>query len=296
MEFHYLRIFHAIAREEGFTKAADALNISQPALSIQIKKLEEGLGVKLFDRMGNKAVLNENGRLLYEATCKVFTILEEAEHELIKKKDFISGPVYVGGSATPGTYLLPRIIREFKRQYPLTSTKLHIANIDETASLVADGRLDFAVNGGEQEYNDNVYAEKLMDERILFVVEPSSPLAGIGISDPEDLKDVDFIAHESNPPLNRFIEDVIKEMNLPSKIVMSLGSIDALKQATAAGLGITTITYSSVALELKLGLLAEVKFKNKEMIYPYYLIYNKNKYLTPTTKKLIEMVRISLKK
>jgi DNA-binding transcriptional LysR family regulator len=128
VDLHYLKIFHTIAKENIVTKAAEALHNSQPAISVQIRKLEEELGIRLFDRVGKRMALNEGGRLLFEATAKAFAALEEAEHALLKTKETIGGPVFVGGSATPGTYLLPKIIGQFKKTYPLTSTKLHISS------------------------------------------------------------------------------------------------------------------------------------------------------------------------
>ncbi len=295
MDLHYLKIFNSMAQERSFTKAAESLHISQPAISVQIRKLEEGLGIKLFDRVGNRVVLNENGKLLYETTRKVFAILDETEHELLKKQDYISGPVSIGGSNTPGTYLLPKIVGEFKRLYPMTNINLHIANTDEIATMVMNGQMDFAVNGGGQKYNNSVYVEKLMEDRIIFAVSPTSPLAGIEVSDLAILEDIDFIAHESNSQMNKLVEEIIGEMSIPSNISMTFGSIDAVKQAVAAGLGASPITLSSVAQELELGLLAEFKIKGKQWFYPYSLVYNKNKYLTPAARKLMELVSSSLK-
>jgi len=294
MDINYLKVFNSIAKEKSFKKAAESLHISQPAISIQVRKLEEGLGIKLFDKYGKRSVLNENGKLLYEATSKAFAILEEAEHELLNKNATISGPVSIGGSHTPGTYLLPKIIGAFKKQYPNTSIKLHIANTEEIADMIMNGQLDFAVNGGNfDKYNNSVHVEKLMDDRIVFAVAPSSHLAGAVVSDPEDLKQVDFIAHESNQ-LNRMIEEIFKQMNLPTKIMMTLGSLEAVKQATAARLGVSPMPSSSITLELELGLLSEFKIKDKEWYFPFNLIYRKNRYMTPAARKLMEMVRTRL--
>jgi len=297
MELSYLKVFNTLAQEQSYAKAAERMHISQPAISAQIKKLEESLGVKLFDKVGNRAVLNENGKLLFETTRKVFSILEDTEHEIINKKKKITGPVWVGGSSTPGTYLLPKIIGEFKRIYPEPSIILHISNTDEIATKVMNNQLDFAVNGVTSlNYNSSIYIEKLMDDRIVLAVAPTSPLAGAELSHVNDLANVDFIAYENNQQLNRIIEDIMCEMDNPSKILMSMGSIDAIKQAAAAGLGIAPVTYSSVSLELELGILSEVKIKGRQWYHPYNLIYNKNKYHTPAANKLMEMVRENLGK
>jgi len=294
MDLHYLKIFNTLAQEKSFTKAAEVLHISQPAISVQIKKLEESLGIKLFDRVSNRVTLNENGKILYETTRKIFSILAETEQELLRKIDDISGLVNIGGSNTPGTYLLPEIIGEFKKQYPNTDINLHIGNTDEIATMLMNGQMDFAVNGGNQKYSNTVKVEKLMEDKIVFTVSPNSPLAGATINDPSVLNDVPFITLESNSQINKLVSDIISEMNLKTKISMTFGSVDAVKQAVAAGLGISPLTYCSVATELELGLLSEFKIKGMEWSYPYNLIYIKNKYITPAARKLMEMIREKL--
>jgi DNA-binding transcriptional LysR family regulator len=131
LDLHHLKLFHTLATEQSYTKAANSLFISQPALSMQIKKFEDEIGVKLFDKVGNKNVLNDNGKLLFEYTQKIFTTIEEAEYQLLKKADSISGTVNIGGSNTSGTYILPKIIGAFKSLYPNVNVNLHVSDTNE---------------------------------------------------------------------------------------------------------------------------------------------------------------------
>ncbi len=291
MDLHYLRLFHTLASEKSYTKAAELLFISQPALSMQIKKFEDELGMKLFDRVGNKNILNENGKLLYGFTQKIFATIEEAEHQLLNKTDCISGTINIGGSNTTGTYILPKIIGVFKRMYPHVNVNLHVSDTNEIAHMISDNKLDFAVNGGVLDYSSNVYVERLMEDKVVLIASPENNLACKEQIQSEELAPYNFITHERHSQLYRLTERLIQEMNIPSEITMTFGNIDAIKQAVAANLGVALIPLSSITFELRLGIIKELKIKSKSWTYPYSLIYNNNRYLSPAVKKLIELVR-----
>jgi DNA-binding transcriptional LysR family regulator len=291
MDLHYLKLFHTLASEQSYTRAADSLFISQPALSMQIRKFEDEIGLKLFDKVGNKSILNENGRVLYGYTQEIFSIIEEAEHQLLNKTDCISGTISIGGSNTSGTYILPRIIGEFKHIYPDVEVNLHVSDTNDILHLISESKLDFAVSGGAPEYYKNVNVEKLMEDHIVFAASPKNKLAEKEYIDPSDLINNNFIAHEKHSQLYLLTARIIEEMNFPAKITMTFGNIDAIKQAVAANLGVSLIPLSAVSFELNIGLIKELKIKNKSWSYPQNLIYNKNKYLSPAARKLMGLVR-----
>ncbi|WP_180270645.1 LysR substrate-binding domain-containing protein [Sporanaerobium hydrogeniformans] len=296
MDLHYLKIFNTVAMHESFTRASEVLHISQPALSIQIKKLEEELELKLFDKAGNKIILNENGKLLYGYTQKVFAILGEAENVLVNKKDYIGGSITVGGSNTPGAYILPHIIGEFKKKYPYVDINLQIASTDEMARRVEEGIVDFAVNGGGVTYPATVEVEKLMEDELIIAISPLNLYARNRYISLEELQYIKFILHENNSQLNKVAKTFIEEFGLSAKkIEMTLGNIEAIKQAVIANLGLSLIPHAAIALELSIGVIKEVQIKGRSWYYPYNLIHNKNKYLSPAAKEFMKMVRKNMK-
>ncbi|MEG0580304.1 MAG: LysR family transcriptional regulator, partial [Niameybacter sp.] len=107
-----------IATLGSITKASEYLHTSQPSLSVQLKKLEDSLGLKLFNKLGNKLFLNDNGQLLFNYTKQIFSLIEDAENKLLFCKETVSGSIFIGGSNTPGAYILPKIIGKFKAIYP----------------------------------------------------------------------------------------------------------------------------------------------------------------------------------
>lgn len=291
MDLHYLEIFNTVAQQQSFTKASEILHISQPALSIQMKKLEEQIELKLFNKIGNKIYLSENGTMLYDYTQKIFAIIEEVENNISNKKEYVGGTLNLGGSNTPGTYILPSIIGEFKKIYPNVNINLHIGNTSEIGHLINNGTLDIAVNGGNSLYNNHIFVDKLMDDKLIIAASPNNPFAKKDKITLTDLKKMSFIVHKTDSQLYAYYEKFIDDIHISENISMYLGSIDAIKRAVIANLGVSLMPLAAVQLELEIGLLTKLPFEYQNEFYPYSLIYNKNKYLSTTATKFIEVLK-----
>ncbi len=291
MDLHYLEIFNAIAEHSSFKKASEILHISQPALSIQIKKLESQTSLKLFYKTGNRIYLSESGLMLYGYTKRVFSILEEMENNISDLSTNISGIINLGGSNTPGIYILPTVIGEMKKLYPSVTINLHIANTSEITTLVENGTLDIAVNGGNCAYSKMIYTEKLFSDRLAIIASPENRLCKMDKVSVSELSNESFILHEKTSQLYSCYKYFIEKYKLPKNIGMFLGSIDAIKHAVNANLGISIIPYYAVKFEIENGMLKELKFKSYETEYPYNLIYIKNKNLSLTLQKFIAVCK-----
>ena len=291
MDLHYLKIFNAVARYESFTLASKELKISQPALSIQIKRFEDELGLKLFNRIGNRIKLNENGQTLYRYSQAIFDIVSEAEHVLQNKLEHITGTVNVGSSNTPGTYILPIVIAEYKKRYPDVSINLHVGNTSEIAQLVNSGSLDFAINGGKNVYHKDVVVEEMMLDDLVLIASPDTIYATLDKVDDEILAEMEFVVHQPDSQLYTYYKSFIESRDIPENVSISLGSIDAIKHAIFARIGVSLVPYTSVEVELNSGLLASIPLPGEVPKYPYSLIYHCNKYISPPGVKFIELLR-----
>ncbi|MFZ5351137.1 MAG: LysR family transcriptional regulator [Bacillota bacterium] len=296
MNLSYLKLFNTLAEELSFSKAASLLYISQPAVSMQIKKLEEDLGLKLFEREGKHISLTDNGKILYQYTRKIFELVDEVDTILCNKSDCIKGIVEIGASNAPGTYLLPGVIGEFKEIYTDVVVNLHISNTYEIERMVLDNKIDFAIIGGEEVVDGDVQVERLFEDELIFVCSPMNKLAALDYAERDDLVDMKFVVHEKNSRLYNLIDKILHELQLPSNIVMTLGHIDAIKQAVELDLGISAIPASTVKVELKHGLLRQVKLRDKSWHYPYNLVFSNNRHHSTASKKLLEMVRERMKR
>lgn len=291
MDLHYLEIFNTIATHSSFKKASEILHISQPALSIQIKKLECQTGLKLFYKLGNKTFLSDSGNMLFQYTQKIFDIVKDMEDHISIQSEYIGGTINLGGSNTPGTYLLPWVIGEMRNQYPSVTVNLHIANTSEITTLIENGTLDIAVNGGDCNYSTCIVSETLFDDRLIVVASSKNELCNKESIQIDDLIEESFIVHETTSQLYTSFKQFIDTYNVPENISMYLGSIDAIKHAIIANLGISIMPYNAVKFEIEMGILNELNLGFGTLMYPYKLIYNRNKNLTLTTKKFIELLK-----
>jgi len=291
MDLHYLEIFNEVAKHLSYKKASEMLHISQPALSIQIKKLEKQMDIKLFYKIGNKMYLSDKGTKLYAYTSQIFDIIKEMENSMLNENENIGGTINLGGSNTPGTYILPVAIGEMKKLYPNVTFNLHIANTSEITALVENGTLDVAVNGGNCNYSINIFVEKLIDDKLVVVASPMHELCRKEQVELEELSKESFIVHEVSSQLYTSFKLFIDAFNIPENISMYLGSIDAIKHAVYENLGISIMPFYSVKSEIEMGLLRELHVGTNIFEYPYNLIYNKNKSISLTVDKFIEVLK-----
>ena len=291
MDLHYLEIFHTVATYESYKKASEVLYISQPALSVQIKKLEAQIGLKLFDKIGNKVYLSDNGIMLYEYTKKIFKVVNDLEDAISNTQNFIGGTLRIGGSNTPGSYILPEIIGEFQKNYPNTMINLDIGNTTDISHLVNNGTLDIAVNGGSCLYSEHIFVEELLCDKLIIVASPKNPYCNRKVITKEQLEKMSFVVHKTDSQLYAYYDKFVNNIGMDVNINMSLGNIDAIKKAVAANLGITLIPYVAVKFELQYGILKQLNVPFIDLTYPYNLIYNKNKSLSVTSKKFIQLLK-----
>lgn len=291
MDLHYLKIFNTVAKYLSYKEASEILHISQPALSIQIKRLESQIDQKLFYRIGNKIHLSDCGVMLYKYSKKIFAMVEEMESSILNQNGYIGGMINLGGSNTPGTYILPLAIGEMKKRYPSVTFNLHIANTSDITTLIENGTLDIALNGGNCSYSNHIHAEKLLDDKLIIVASVNNKCSIKDQIDIDDLARESFIVHETSSQLYTSFKYFIEKYEIPENIGMYLGNIDAIKQAVIADLGISIMPYCSVKAEIEMGLLKELNINLEEYKYPYNLIHNKNKELSCATQKFVEVLK-----
>ena len=294
MDLHYLEIFDTVARLQSFRRASEELHISQPALSTEVRRLEEQIGLQLFDRTGNRVRLNANGTLLHGYTARLFDLVGDMEGAMENLKTFVGGTLEIGASNTPGTYLLPGVMAAFQKEHPETRFHLSVANTAEIARMVAEGRLDLAVNGGQCRYPDSVYAEKILDDRLVLAASPRNALAGAGQVTAEMLRGVGFVVHTKNSQLYDYYLRLTEQYGLPGNIVMSLGNIDAIKNAVMTDVGVSLVPEIAVRTEVRKGRLCILPAALKGMEYPYSLIRNKNRASSATAECFVAYLRSCL--
>lgn len=292
MELHHLWLFHKVAKNLSFTKAARELYLSQPTVSVQINKLEKAIGLKLFEKNGKNLCLTQCGQLVHSYTKNIFSLIAEMESEINLLKGEISGRLSIGASNTPGIYIIPRIIGKFKEKYPGIKTDLRIGGTFDVEKMIIVDQVDFAVIGGKVKLPKTFIVEKIIDDSMVMITSPRNPLARFEFVEPKMLADQPFITHESTSNLYNAMKHIYKnDLRVPMNIFMALGSVDSIKHAVMADLGISIIPMSAAKQDIDLGLLNVVKILNCNWKYAYSFVYHKDRNLAVPARMMIKIIK-----
>jgi DNA-binding transcriptional LysR family regulator len=296
MDLHYLWLFYKVAQNHSFSKAAEELLLSQPTISMQVKKLEAELGVNLFDRFGKNIYLSREGEFVYSYAEKIFETVKELEDLIAAQRGKIVGNIHIGASNTPGVHIIPQLLGIFKQSYPDISTHLHIRNTREILNMIITNQVDFAVIGGKYDYKKTFKAKKLLDDSVIMIASPENPLTQKDFIFAEDLIDQPLITHEPDSNLYFTAENIIKnDLKIPFKTSMILGNISAINNAVAANLGISLVPLASAKHHLEKGMVKKISVENKVWNYPYFIVYYRDKVLNLPSKLLIKTIEERIK-
>ena len=278
-----LRILKAIATEKNFTKASESLYISQPSLSKQLKSLEKNLDITLINREKNGISLTENGEVFLQYSDRILALCEESCRALIDLKNGERGNLSVGASQTIGTYLLPRVLVLFARNYPQISLKAHVNSTRIIAKNILNREIDLAIVGGEipNKLKKNLIMEDFVEDEFSLILSKSHPFASKKQITKEDLYHLNFITLNSNSTIRKFIDTILSQNQIETKqlkIIMQLNSIEGIKTAVSLGLGAAFVSSSAIEKELALKTIEILKIKNIRITRKLSIISNPESY------------------
>ena len=290
-----LRILKAIAAEGSFKRAADTLYVSQPAVSLQVQNLEKQLSVPLFDRGGRKAQLTEAGYLLLTYGERIITLCQETCRAIEDLQNLQGGTLIVGASQTTGTYLLPRMIGLFRQKYPDVSVQLQVHSTRRTSWGVANGQVDLAIIGGEvpAELQDTLSITPYAEDELALVLPVFHPLAKVETIQKDDLYRLNFITLDSQSTIRKVIDKVLTLCDIDTKrlrVEMELNSIEAIKNAVQAGLGVAFVSVTAIEKELQMGVLHVARIKDVEVRRTLSSIFNPNRYRSKAAEAFINEI------
>ena len=252
LENFRLRVFRTVAEQLSFRKAAEKLFLTQPAVTLQIKALEDDLGVRLFDRAGGRVSLTRQGALLLGHAQKIAAITSEAEQELAAGEGQLSGELALGVSTTIAQYVLPRLIGAFLAEHPRVQLRLHSGNTEEMVQLLLEDKVSISLIEGPARHRE-VRTEPFMEDELVLI-------AGPGFEN-DRISRQDFLAstllmREQGSGSRRVVETALEQAGFRLKLfksVMHLDSTEAIKSAVEAGLGMGFASRWAIAKELELG-------------------------------------------
>jgi DNA-binding transcriptional LysR family regulator len=290
MELRHLEIFCKIVELKSFSKAADALYLTQPTLSSHIKALESTLDTRLLDRLGREVIPTKAGSILYSYAKEIVRLKKEAKQALNQFLGKIAGSLDIGGSNIPGVYILPSLLCEFKRTYPDISVTLKIGDTKEIAEMILEGKVEIGVVGARIEDSTIENSEFLKD--FLILVAPQSYNGG-KISK-KGLKEVPLIFREKGSGSRLVLEKTFAEHGIDIadlNIVAELGSTEAVKQAVKSGLGLSVLSKRAVQDELVTNVLKEVKTEYLSIHRSFYIITHKQRVKSPLCETFLEFLK-----
>lgn len=288
-----LKVFHAVAKLLSFTKAAEALHMTQPAVTFQVRQLEEYFNTRLFDRTHNKVNLTSAGIKVYEFADRIFDLYDEMENSVRELTGEISGALTIGASTTIAEYMLPTLLGQFKAKYPEINIRLKVSNSDGIVSMVEHNVIDLGVVEASVS-NKNLIVEVCHDDHLVVVTPPGHDLSKQkGPLSPADLKPYPFICREEGSGTREVITDYLQENGVNSaemNFSLELGSPEALKGAVEAGMGISIISRSTISKELKLQTLVE-KQLNPPLSRPFSFVRQRQKFRVRVMEELLEFAK-----
>ena len=287
-----LQVFHTVARLLSFTKAAEALHMTQPAVTFQVRQLEEHFNTRLFDRTHNRISLTEAGSRVFEFADRIFDLYGEMENSVREMTGEIRGALTIGASTTVAEYMLPSLLGNFKERYPDVNIHLKVSNSEGIVSMVENNTIDLGVVESAVS-NKNLVVEVCKHDKLVAITPPNHPLARNKTTTFAELLQYPFICREEGSGTREVISEYLGEMQACDKdlnIAMELGSPEAVKGAVEAGMGISVVSGATIQKELKLGTLAAVAL-DPPLDRPYSFVHQKQKFRLRVMEELLDFAR-----
>ena len=291
-----LQVFHAVARNLSFTKAADALFMTQPAVTFQIRQYEEELNTRLFERGHARICLTPAGELVLQYAEKILALSDEMETRLAEMTGEMRGPLLVGASTTIAEFMLPRVLGEFNALYPQVRARLIVANSESIESRIVEHTLDVGLIEAPAR-NAGLGSELCCDDDLVAVCAPDYPLATQAEATPPMLQEYEFISREPGSGTRDATNAYFRAAGIPPeglKTLMELGSPEALKGVVATGLGFAIVSRAVVEKEHRLGTLAVIPLK-PALTRGLYLLYPKDRFRSRLSATFIDFARQKLR-
>ncbi len=283
-----LRIFAAAARSQSFTRASQELHLSQPAVSMQIRQLENNIELPLFEQTGRQLFLTDAGRVLYGYVKRLEEVISEADEVLEGMKGLHRGHLRVSVAST-ANYFAARLLANFSKQYPEVSISLDVTNRERLLKQLADNETDIVIMG-EPPTDVDLVAEAFMENPLVAIAAPDHPLAGKHKIALEELAEHRFVQRESASGTRAAITRFFEEHGLTVQPGLEMRSNESIKQAIEAGLGVGMVSLHTLELELETGRIAVLDVEGLPLIRHWYMVQRQGKRHTPVMRSFHDYV------
>ena len=287
-----LRTFQAVARNNSFSRAADELHLTQPAISAQISALESALKIRLFERIGKTIALTEPGRVALACADDIALRLAQMRRELDDLGELHAGRLQIGASMVVGVYLLPEALAHFKQTYPQVELTVKVEPGRQIVERILRNELDIAIVGEVSRFNDARIAFKpFIQDELIVIAPPDHPLTEAGCVTPLEMAALPFVLPASNSASGESIQEQLKAADISLKSVIELGNTGAVKHAVEAGLGLSIVSRMAVLRELQEGRLCSLRIANLELQRQFCLCWHHERPFSRLTTAFIGFIQ-----
>lgn len=287
-----LQVFHTVARLLSFTKAAETLHMTQPAVTFQVRQLEEHFNTRLFDRTHNRISLTEAGKQVFRYADSIFDLYAEMEDAVRKVTGEVSGALVIGASTTIAEYMLPALLGDFKSSYPDVTVHLKVSNTDGIVHMVENNDIDLGVVEAPVT-NKNLVVEVCKMDQLVVIVPPDHPLAPHDSLPISALVEYPFICREEGSGTREVISEYMQRSGISSsdlRVCIELGSPEAIKGAVEAGMGLSITSRATILKELQLGSLVAINLE-PALERPFSFVHQKQKFRHRAMEELLDFAR-----
>jgi DNA-binding transcriptional LysR family regulator len=289
INLNHLRIFYYAAREKNLTKAAEALFVTQPAVTMQIKALEQYLEVPLFRKRGKFLELTEEGNVLYKYAEKIFGVVDEMEHALKGFASLTHGSLIIGTTRSFARYLMPKLLSGYQEKYPDIKVSLEVGSSLEIAEGVAAFKYDLAIVG-RIPLPSKVKAIPFKPEEFCVVASPYHPLAKKGAVSWQELEKEPIIIREPGSGSRHFMLSLLASHGVKPSVLLEAGSVEFIKEYVIQSRGISFLYKPEIEREAEMGLLKPLKLGDGPLYIETIIVVPDGVTLSPPSRAFLEQV------
>jgi len=296
MDLWQLNIFCKVIELKSFSRAGKAVHLSQPTISSHVKDLEGHLDCRLIDRLSKEALPTKAGELLYGYAKRMLALRDETETALAEFKGKIRGRLVIGGSTIPGTYLMPQLIGDFKKQYPDVIVSLKIGDTDNIIEGILNGNLELGIVGAKAE-TKKIVQKKLIEDEMRLIVPANHCWAGEKRVSLKRLLNEPFIVRERGSGTLKSLYQSLGDQGHSLedlKIMAELGSTQAICQGIKTGAGISILSTLAVAEDLQAGKLVALEVDDLNLKRNFYLTWHRYRSPSPLSQAFVQFLEKAL--
>lgn len=289
MNLNQLRVFEAVARTGSFSRAAELLSVTQPAVTLQIRHLERDCGVQLFERIRRRPRVTDAGRVLQDYARRIFALVEEASRHLEGARGLTSGRLRVVTGPTGATYAT-RLITAFHRRYPGLHVALAVDISERIVQRVVTLTDDIGLVGAEQRH-PALARTPFCGDPLVVIVAPGHPWSRRRTVSVRELADVPLITREAVSTTRTFIEARLGAAARRLRVQMELGSNEAIKRVVEQGAGVGIVSREVVRTELEAGTLKALTIRERGFVHQIDLVYHRDRASSPLIGAVLAVAR-----